>query len=190
MHSSKPSHEQHYEAKNNIRHQGINAMSEAEFSRFYFECKKDFIGTAKKGRKEDFEDAFHDAFLSLLNNPTTQQSFKLSESQKSYVLGIARNKWLMIRRKMQRLLLLGDIDDSKYPSYENHTTENDYWNPLLRSLNHLNRNAREILKRFYFLEQDLRTIASKMQLKDANVAAVTLSRARTRLKAFVISQIN
>lgn len=154
-----------------------------DFDTFYARSRHDFLKlNDQKRNKEDLEDAFHDALLALFDHRVTRDSFHSVRHLKAYLIGVAKHKWLATFRKMSRIHFYGEITDNLYKEGIKSNKEKATLEQVLKALEQMSPKSREIINRYYFQEQNLSKIAVAMKLKDTNVAANALFRARVQLK--------
>ncbi len=125
---------------------------------------------AKMGASfEDARDVFHDA-MAIYYEKSMDTSFTPHTSAEGYVAGIARNLWLKRFNRERRYVSLEktaemfEVPDNYFPD--------EHESRLLMFLERTGRKCMDLLHKFYFGNQSLKSIAKVLGYKTEHSAAV------------------
>lgn len=125
--------------------------------------------------KEDAKDIFQDTLISFYENVKSGQLTTLSGSVKTYLFAIGKFKTINFLKKSNKSVTFSDFDLLKViePS-ENQIMdkeENEFIKDTVKKyLDEQCEDCKKVLELYYFKEKDMKTIASEMGYKNADVA--------------------
>lgn len=124
------------------------------------------------GTEEDARDIFQEAFLAVWRNIQADRFVPVGESAVSgYLFQIAKNKWIDVLRKKKRNPLIAVSDPSLIDTEEPgplSEEEEDYVGRVALQFTKLGHPCKELLSRFYFRKESLRTIAAAFAWTEAS----------------------
>ncbi len=114
------------------------------------------------GTEDDAKDIYQEAFIAYWRNVRLGKfEVKFEGAAKTYLLEIAKNKWIDRLRKIKKAQVVYDT------SFLNNIGEaepiddetNNYLNMVVQQFNIMKQPCKEVLYRFYYLKERLKTIA-------------------------------
>lgn len=159
----------------------------------FIEYEKMVFGyiTARGGSNADAEDMLQEAIIVLWQN-VSSGSFKLTAKLSTYIMSIAKNKWMAEMRKRSRSLdggLLQDAPDET-PSALQGIIADEKTRRIRRALDSLSPVCKELLLLFYFEERSLEDIARIMNFANANVAKTKKYQCKKSLEKILKGRFN
>lgn len=133
----------------------------------YFKIEKYIL--SNNGTVEDAKDIFQEAFIAVWRNIQLEKFYPENENAlEGYLFRIAKNKWLDHLRsghykKITRIYDAEDILPEDILPEENI----EYINEVKNKFKNLGEKCREVLTRFYYKKESMRTIAEKFQWTEA-----------------------
>ncbi|WP_336513974.1 sigma-70 family RNA polymerase sigma factor [Pollutibacter soli] len=123
------------------------------------------------GTEEDAKDVFQEAFIAAWRNIQLDKFYPENETALAgYIFQIAKFKWIDRLRADKKNRVIS-IDETIRPwqkeNEENESNDDDFIQQVKKSFKNLGEVCREILSRFYFKKESLRTIASHTGLTEA-----------------------
>lgn len=123
------------------------------------------------GTEDDAKDVFQEAFIATWRNIQLDKFYPENETALAgYIFQIAKFKWIDRLRADKKNRVIS-IDETIRPwQKENETSEGndeEFIQQVKKSFSKLGEACREILSRFYFKKESLRTIASQTGLTEA-----------------------
>ena len=121
------------------------------------------------GSRDEARDIYQEAFIAVWRN-IVQNRFhpKNDNSLNSYLLQVVRNKWLdHLRSARQRLTVGLNTDHPEEEDSEFAPDEQDRIDLVKKQFSHLGEMCRELLKRFYYDHESLRTISAAFDWTEA-----------------------
>ena len=133
----------------------------------YFKIEKYILNN--NGSIEQAKDIYQEAFIAVWRNIQLDKFYPENENAlPGYLYRIAKNKWLDYLRSghYQKVVTLTEsadsTDDDELPEYDVKHIE-----AVKKHFEHLGDNCKEILKRFYYQKQSMRTIAARFEWTEA-----------------------
>lgn len=123
------------------------------------------------GSETDAEDVLQEAIIVLWQKACTQ-SFELTAKLSTYVMAVAKNKWMAEMRKRKKISdeeLPLDLSDGRLSALDN-VIESEESKRVQRGLQSLGEVCRELLILFYFEERSFKDIARIMGFAGPDVA--------------------
>lgn len=133
----------------------------------YYKIEKYVLNNS--GSKEEAKDIFQDAFIAVWRNIQLDKFSPENEGALAgYLYRIAKNKWLDYLRSghYKKMVPLADAPDE----IEDGLLEKEddlYINEVKKNFDELGGNCREVLIRFYFNKESMKTIASHFNWTEA-----------------------
>ncbi len=121
------------------------------------------------GTTEDAKDIYQEAFIAVWRNIQLDKFYPENESSlEGYLYRIAKNKWLDHLRS-GRYKKTTSINDSATNLEDDVLPEENirYITEVKNKFKHLGENCREVLTRFYYKKESMRTIAEKFEWTEA-----------------------
>ncbi len=123
------------------------------------------------GTAEDAKDIYQEAFITVWRNIQLDKFYPENENGlQGYIYRIAKNKWLDHLRsaRYKKTSRLKDSPAAGYTPQEMLPEEDvKYINEVKNKFKHLGENCREVLTRFYYKKESMRTIAEKFEWTEA-----------------------
>ncbi len=125
--------------------------------------------------KDDGKDIFQDTIIAFYENVKSGQLTSISGSVKTYLFAIGKFKTINFLKKSNKSVTFSDFDLLKViePS-ENQIMdkeENEFIKDTVKKyLDEQCEDCKKVLELYYFKEKDMKTIASEMGYKNADVA--------------------
>lgn len=133
----------------------------------YFKIEKYVLNNS--GSVEQAKDIYQEAFIAVWRNIQLDKFYPENENAlPGYLYRIAKNKWLDYLRSAhnQKVVALTEsaerTDDDELPEYDVKHIED-----VKKHFENLGDNCKEILKRFYYMKQSMRTIAAQFDWTEA-----------------------
>ena len=154
-----------------------NGNEEALLS-LYKTYRNEFISWASNTyqlSKDDAKDIFQDVIIAFYENIKSGQLTSISGSVKTYLFAIGKFKTINFLKKSHKSVTFSDFDLLRViePS-ENvimDKEENEFIKDTVKKyLNEQCEDCKKVLELYYFKEMDMKTIASEMGYKNADVA--------------------
>ena len=138
------------------------------------------------GSADDAEDLLQEAIV-VLWQKAAQPDFSLTAKVSTFVMAVAKNKWLAELRKRRRI---SDSEPDQEPVSEDPSSldlvlEAEKVERVRNALDSLNPVCRQLLMLFYFEERSFRDIAEVMKFANANVAKAKKYQCNQALKKFL-----
>ncbi len=133
----------------------------------YFKIEKYVLNN--NGTIEDAKDIYQEAFIAVWRNIQLDKFYPLNENALGgYLYRIAKNKWLDHLRSghYKKVTVMNDFEDNLT---EDLMPEEDleYIAEVKNKFKTLGENCREVLTRFYYKKESMRTIAEKFDWTEA-----------------------
>lgn len=122
-----------------------------------------------KGTSQDAKDIFQEAFIAVWRNIQLDKFYPENESAlKGYIYRIAKNKWLDHLRSAHYKKTI-ELKETAETLPEDRLSEEDvqYIIEVKNKFRQLGKNCREVLTRFYYKKESMRTIAEKFEWTEA-----------------------
>jgi len=158
--------------------QEIKKGNEDPLINLYKTYRDEFTMWANKNYNCDVEDAkdiFQDTILAFYNNVKSGQLIELKSELKTYLFAIGKFKIINFQKKQYRSVTFSEFDllNGKEP-FENlmkDKEEQEFIKDTVKKyLNEQCEDCKKVLELYYFKELDMKTIASEMGYKNADVA--------------------
>jgi RNA polymerase sigma factor (sigma-70 family) len=115
------------------------------------------------GSTEQAKDIFQDAFIALWRNVQLDKFTPENETAlDGYLYRISKNKWLDYLRSGHYKKVVQMNDHMAEPLAPAMPEENEYINSIKQHFKQLGENCREVLARFYYHNESMRSIAATM----------------------------
>ncbi len=143
-----------------------------------------------RGNKEQAEDIYHEAFLSVWRNMQLEKFIPENENIFcAYLIRVARNKWIDYLRSGNFKYTVGMPEMEKY---ENHNFEEIHEHEeqiivVKENFKKLGESCRNILKWFYYEKKSMREIAAEMDWTEAT-AKSNKYRCLQKLRELIIKE--
>lgn len=132
------------------------------------------------GDLDEAKDLFQETITIVYHN-LSEHKFRGESSLNKYVIGIARNLWLLKLRKKTPLTV-----ELEGQSIVNEDAPEELNTHLLSHvLSHLNKGCRAILKSFYYDDESMENIAKKLNLGSAQAAKTKKLRCMKKLSSLI-----
>lgn len=159
---------------------------EQQFDKLYRQYREEFVSWSLKNFNCDPDEAveiYQQSMIVLYENVVNNKLKDLTKS-KTYLFGIAKNKFHDMWRKESKMEPLGDIDFSVSPDpmMEEYNHENDKINLVKSSLNQLGEPCKSILEQYYYHKKNMKEIAEVLQYKNTDTAKNQKYKCLQRLK--------
>ncbi len=121
------------------------------------------------GTSQDAKDIFQEAFIAAWRNIQLDKFYPENESAlQGYIYRIAKNKWLDHLRSAHYKKTI-ELKETAETLPEDMLSEEDtqYITEVKNKFRQLGKNCREVLTRFYYKKQSMRTIAEKFEWTEA-----------------------
>ncbi len=144
-----------------------NTVLKSLYHENYFKIEQFVL--KNNGSKEEAKDVFQEAFIAVWRSVQLDKFIPENESSlDGYLYRIARNKWMDHLRSVHnsKIITLEDYD-GLHEVEELTEAENSLIADVKMHFKMLGSNCREILKRYYFFNESLRTIAAAMNWTEA-----------------------
>lgn len=123
---------------------------------------------ANSGSTDDAKDIYQEAFLAFWRNVQLKKFEPRSgDSIGGYLIRIARNKWIDVLRKEKREGIVSIDAHTADSAYSMEPDQEEYLNLVKGQYRTLGEPCRELLYRFYFVKEKLRTIAAHFSWTEA-----------------------
>jgi len=129
-----------------------------------------FVGQ-QGGSNEDAADLLQEVIIVFWKN-ALDENFKLQSKLSTYLMAIARNKWMAERRKsyhQTKAEMPEDVSDEQPGVLHNLIDEEERQN-INQAFLKISEICRQLLSLFYFEERSMQEIAKLLQLANVNVA--------------------
>jgi RNA polymerase sigma factor (sigma-70 family) len=123
------------------------------------------------GNIKDAEDMLQEAIIVFWQN-AIKAEFKLTSKVSTYLIAVAKNKWMAETRKQKRIsknTIPENLKDNN-PSSLDRLLEEENLESIKKALNLISPNCKKLLLLFYFEGRNLVEIAKILHLANANVA--------------------
>lgn len=132
---------------------------------------------------EDLEEIVLDVVLTVWKN---QNKLDINKPMSSYISGVTR---ILILKKYREISLFDSLDNYEgdlidFQNIELQFIENEKNKQIIKEINKLSNDEREIFERYYYEEQNIKDIANNMFLSESNVKS-KLFRIRKKLKKYL-----
>ena len=121
------------------------------------------------GTSQDAKDIFQEAFIAVWRNIQLDKFYPENEGAlQGYIYRIAKNKWLDHLRSAhyKKTIKLKDAENSLTED-ELPDEEVQYISEVKKKFRELGKNCREVLARFYYKKQSMKTIAEEFKWTEA-----------------------
>lgn len=142
------------------------------------------------GTRDDGADILQESII-VLWQQVVSGKFELTSRLSTYLLAIAKNKWLAELRRRRRLVnenIADDLSDDK-PSALEQLVDDEYVRRLHKAMEHIQPLCRQILLLFYFEERSMEEIAQLLNFANTNVAKSKKYQCKKALQEILI-QLN
>lgn len=143
-----------------------------------------------RGNKEQAEDIYHEAFLSVWRNMQLEKFSPENENAFcAYLIRVARNKWIDHLRSGNFKYTVGlpDRIEDKAPDAEDIPEYEEHIVVVKQNFRKLGESCRNILTWFYYEKKSLREIAAEMQWTEAT-AKSNKYRCLQKLRELIIKE--
>lgn len=124
-----------------------------------------------KGTEADVKDIFQEAFLAFWRNVQLDKFEVLhTNAIQSYLLRIAKNKWIDHLRKRKRIIVSEDVgveDLDQKISADFSIEEEEYYEKIKIQFSKMGNPCKELLYRFYYRREKLKAIAVFFEWKES-----------------------
>jgi RNA polymerase sigma factor (sigma-70 family) len=123
-----------------------------------------------KGSAEQAKDIYQEAFIAVWRNIQLDKFQPQSESALSgYLYQIAKNKWIDYLRSAhhKNMFRSGEVENSFEQADELPEEQLEYINDVKFGFRQLNDNCKEVLTRFYYRNESMKTISEAMDWTEA-----------------------
>lgn len=178
-----------------IKEGDIETIRSLYKGKVYSSLKKYVV--AQGGNNIDIQEIFADALVILITK-LQNEDFVLTSSIEGYIYGMALNLWRSKLRKKSQIneIDISGIDEEEYDNLQilgNDLIKKEQQELLnkamLESLAELNENCQSILKKFYFENKKMSTIAEELGYKNANMVRKLTHRCRQRLRILLSEKV-
>ena len=148
--------------------------------------------TSHGGSEADAEDMLQEAII-VLWQKVCGGGFELTSKLGTYIMAVAKNKWMAEMRKRKRysldgnLALLDKIDET--PSSLDGLLEEEQTDAVRKALEAIDPNCKKLLLLFYFEERNMKDIAKLMDFANMDVAKSKKYQCKKALEAVLKKQI-
>ena len=142
------------------------------------------------GNRDDGADILQESII-VLWQQVVSGKFELTSRLSTYLLAIAKNKWLAELRRRRRLVnenIADDLSDDK-PSALEQLVDDENVRLLNEAMEHVQPLCRQILLLFYFEERSMEEIAQVLNFANTNVAKSKKYQCKKALQEILI-QLN
>lgn len=172
--------------------EGLRSNDETVLGELYVRHKRlifSYIGN-HGGSEQDSEDMLQEAIVVLWQN-ARKPDFRLTSGPGTYLLAVAKNKWMAILRKRSKLVAneVTDIVPEDGPSSDDLLVKKEQTEIIGRALDLISPNCRKLLLMFYFEELSLSEIAGRLHLANANVAKAKKYQCKKSLEAILAKEM-
>lgn len=122
------------------------------------------------GTAEQAKDIYQDAFLAVWRNVQLGRFAPQNETALAgYLYQVAKNKWIDYLRSghFKKTVQISNVEKEYEPVEELPAEQSDYINKIKKGLLLLGENCKEVLGRFYYKNESLKTIAAAMNWTEA-----------------------
>lgn len=122
------------------------------------------------GTAEEAKDVYQEAFIAVWRNIQLNKFAPVNEtSLAGYLYQVAKNKWLDHLRSghYKKVVSLDGLENGTMAAEELPEQQEAYLSAVRKQFAKLGTNCRELLQRFYFKKESLRTIAQAFQWTEA-----------------------
>jgi len=114
------------------------------------------------GSIEEAKDVFQEAFIAVWKNIQLEKFIPQNEqSLKAYLFQVSKNKWISyLRSSAYKKTTALKYDAVEVPDDDSNEGANEYISAVAKNIVKLGENCREVLTRFYYEKESLRTIAA------------------------------
>ncbi|MCP9750147.1 RNA polymerase sigma factor [Ferruginibacter sp. HRS2-29] len=114
------------------------------------------------GSTEEAKDIFQEAFIAVWKNIQLEKFVPQNEqSLKAYLFQVSRNKWIShLRSSAYKKTAPLKYDAQETADDEPNDTASEYISAISKNMQKLGENCRDVLTRFYYEKESLRTIAA------------------------------
>lgn len=119
------------------------------------------------GSEDDAKDIFQDAIFKFWENVMIGR-FELKSSISTYIIAIAKNKWLQRITRKKDVHLTKEMEDAleNYLINEDEPDNEEALKKAMKCLDELSESARQVVEYYYFNKISTKEIALKMGLKN------------------------
>lgn len=124
------------------------------------------------GTDDEARDIYQDAFIAVWRNIQLDRFHPQNDTAlDGYIYQIAKNKWVDHLRAVKRVQMveLTELNAGADTLPENNEEEEQMFNIMKTKIKLLGDNCRDLLERFYFQKQSMRTISVAMKWTEATV---------------------
>jgi len=156
----------------------------------YEKMVNSYVG-AQGGSPDDAEDLLQEAII-VLWQKARANSFELRSKLSTYLMAIAKNKWMAERRKMyhQSREEMPDNYKDDNPGGLDILVDNEKLDIVHRALNEISEICKKLLTLFYFEEKSMEEIAGVMQFANPNVAKAKKYQCKKALEKLILTDMS
>ncbi|MDX5348787.1 MAG: sigma-70 family RNA polymerase sigma factor, partial [Hymenobacteraceae bacterium] len=135
-------------------------------------------------------DIFQNSLIVLYENAASDKLTELNCEVKTYIYSVAKNQILRLQKKNSTTINLEQQDDINLytdPVTDQHN-EAYVQEMVQQALNLAGNECKQILKLFYFLNHDLKSIAVMLHYKNENVVKVKKSQCLKKLSLLILNK--
>jgi RNA polymerase sigma factor (sigma-70 family) len=170
----------------------LKQNDEASLGFFYRKNYQKVMSYVKNnsGTEDEAKDIYQEAFIAVWRNIQLDRFQPQNETAlDGYLYQVSKNKWLDRLRAAKRvqMVALTELNAGADPSTENNEQEEQMLNNMKAKLKLLGDNCRDLLERFYYQKQSMRTISVAMEWTEAT-ARNNKYRCIQRLRELLVKQ--
>jgi len=123
-----------------------------------------------KGSAEQAKDIYQDAFIAVWRNIQLDQFVPRNETALSgYLYQVAKNKWIDYLRSAhhKNTVSVNELPNEYEPVEELPKEQQEYLSGIMAGFRQLAPNCKEVLTRFYYRNETMKTIAEAMEWTEA-----------------------
>lgn len=159
---------------------------EQQFDKLYRQYREEFISWSLKNfncSREEAVEIYQQSMIVLYENVVNHKLKDLTKA-KTYLFGIAKNKFHDLWRQESKMEPLGDTDFSTEPDMmmEEYEEETQKINLVKSSLVQLGEPCKSILEQYYYHKKNMTEIAEALQYKNTDTAKNQKYKCLQRLK--------
>jgi RNA polymerase sigma factor (sigma-70 family) len=156
----------------------IKAGNEEALMILYKQYRNEFVSWCSKIYRldpEDAKDVYQDVIIAFYNNVKSGQLTEITGEVKTYLFAIGKFKAINFLKKQNRSVTYSSFDllkvDEPFENQIMNKEESDFIKTTVkRFLSEQCEDCQKILELYYFKDLDMKTIASEMGYKNADVA--------------------
>ena len=144
--------------------EAIKANDERALKALYLQNfqKVEALILSNKGTSEQAKDIYQEAFIAVWRNIQLNKFQPENETAlQGYLYQVAKNKWMDQLRSVhhRKVVQMNEERFTHLPEESINETERDYLDRIKNSVNKLGDNCKEVLTRFYYRKENMKSIA-------------------------------